>query len=56
MVNKDWFWEGSEHLPEGAVCLLSISEEKNSVGIKYLPATSSHHWYNTLQSVEPNKI
>ena len=36
-VNRYRRWEGGEHLAQGTVCLLKISEEKNSIGIKDLP-------------------
>jgi hypothetical protein len=34
--NKNRSWEGGEMLPMGTACLLKISDEKNSIGVKDL--------------------
>ncbi len=31
-VNKHRKWEGGETIPKGTVCLLKLSQDKNSVG------------------------
>ncbi len=36
-VNKSRSWQEDKHLPNGTVYLLTMYEEKNSVGVKDLP-------------------
>jgi hypothetical protein len=45
-VNKYRKWEGGETIPKGTVCLLKLSQDKNSVGVKELPVViTSLHYY-----------
>jgi len=45
-VNKHRKWEGGETIPKGTVCLLKLSQDKNSVGVKELPVViTSLHYY-----------
>ena len=45
-VNKHRKWIGGETIPKGTVCLLKLSQDKNSVGVKELPVViTSLHYY-----------
>jgi hypothetical protein len=45
-VNKHRKWEGGETIPKGTVCLLKLSQDKNSVGVKESPVViTSLHYY-----------
>jgi hypothetical protein len=46
-VNKNRSWEGGEMLLKGTVCLLKLSDEKNSIGLKDLPVViTGLHYYS----------
>jgi hypothetical protein len=46
-VNKNRSREGGETLPKETVCLLKISDEKNSIGVKDLPVVIiGLHYYS----------
>ena len=34
LLIKNRKWEGGETIPKGTVCLLKLSDEKNTVGVK----------------------
>jgi len=43
---KNRKWEGGETIPKGKVCLLKLSDEKNTAGVKELPVViTSLHYY-----------
>jgi hypothetical protein len=45
-VNKNRKLEGGETIPKGTVCLLKLSDDKNTVGVKELPIViTSLHYY-----------
>ena len=45
-VNKHRKWEGGETIPKGTVCLLKLSQDRNSVGVKESPfVITSLHYY-----------
>jgi len=51
-VNKGRSWEGGEHLPKGTVCLLSVGEDKNNVGVKDLPVViTGLNYYSTSGAI-----
>jgi len=44
-VNKNRKWEGGETIPKGTVCLLKLSDDKNTVGVKELPVAITSLYY-----------
>jgi hypothetical protein len=36
-VNHNRSWDGGQHIPKDSMCVLSLTKDKNKVGIKYLP-------------------
>jgi hypothetical protein len=51
-VNKHRKLEGGETIPKGTVCLLKLSQDKNSVGVKELPVViTSLHYYKQCGNI-----
>jgi hypothetical protein len=45
LLIKNRKWEGGETIPKGTVCLLKLSDEKNTVGVKeFLVVITSLHY------------